>query len=454
MRFLNNRMGRITALLALGGGTALIAQGVQTGNVAGTVKDATTGKPISGATVILKTPQGDRQTTSDAQGTFRFGLLSPENAQLVISAHGHITASTNLRVNIGLTSTYDFTLKPIQETGAVVVVSAAESVIDPSETKTGENYALQDVNALPINNRTITSIASLTPGVSADSNGITIRGSQATQVQYLVDGADVMDPVTGGPAVRLNEEMLEEVQVVTGGASAEYGRFTGGVGNTTTKSGTNEFKGVARYDLTNLSWNAYNPLDRGAKGTYTFPNHTNTVQQYVFSGPIIKDHLFFVVGYRTTSPQTSTPQSTTGLDGTGNPIGIPNAATRSEERKDIKLDWQINENNRVFWQYNKTDSKRRNIDYPTMFGYGSTTVDTLSSQNDTFSYVTFGYLGQISSNLLLSARFNQKKETLGGLVPAMTFTAGQKSAPLLSCVYFTILSDKGWTAPNGSKAVC
>ncbi|HEX9011464.1 MAG TPA: hypothetical protein VF804_13930, partial [Holophagaceae bacterium] len=126
------------------------------------------------------------------------------------------------------------------------------------------------------------------------------------------------------------------------------------------------------------------------------------------------DHLFFVVGYRTTSPMTSLAQSTTGVDGTGNAIGIPNYATRAEERKDIKLDWQINTDNRVFWQYNKTESKRRNIDYPTSFGYASSTVESLSAQNDTFSYVTFGYLGQISSSLLLSARFNQKKETLGG----------------------------------------
>ncbi|MGQ0467956.1 MAG: ABC transporter substrate-binding protein [Sporichthyaceae bacterium] len=47
-----------------------------------------------------------------------------------------------------------------------------------------------------------------------------------------------------------------------------------------------------------------------------------------------------------------------------------------------------------------------------------------------------------------------KRETLGGLTPPITFSAGQKSAPLINCVYFTLLSDKGWTAVNGSKAVC
>ncbi len=46
------------------------------------------------------------------------------------------------------------------------------------------------------------------------------------------------------------------------------------------------------------------------------------------------------------------------------------------------------------------------------------------------------------------------KETLDGLTPPMTFKPGQKSAPLIRCVYFTLLSDKGWTATRGSTPVC
>lgn len=46
------------------------------------------------------------------------------------------------------------------------------------------------------------------------------------------------------------------------------------------------------------------------------------------------------------------------------------------------------------------------------------------------------------------------KETLGGLTPPFTFKPGQKSAPQIQCVYFTLLNDKGWTAPRGSKPVC
>ncbi|WLT31934.1 TonB-dependent receptor [Geothrix sp. PMB-07] len=408
MHLLNHRLGRLTALLA-SGGLMLVAQGVQTGSVIGTVKDSATGKFIPGATIVLKTPQGDKQTVSDLNGSFRFQQLPPNDAKLVISAPNHVSASILLRINIDKAAAYDVVLKPIQETGATVVVTAATAVAEPGDTKTGQNFALESVNSLPINNREIRAIASLTPGVSSDSNGITIRGSQATQVQFLVDGADVMDPVTGGPSVRLNEEMLEEVQVVTGGASAEYGRFTGGVVNTTTKSGTNEFSGVFRWDITNPGkWNALAPLQKPLAGA------NSTVQQYVVSGPVLKDRIFFVVGYRTTSPMTSTPNATTGVDGAGDGINKSFFATRVEERKDIKLDWQISTDHKVFWQYNKTESKRKNVDYATTFAGGSSGTEVLSSQNDTFSYVTFGYLGQITPSLYLNARFNHKKESLGG----------------------------------------
>ncbi len=46
------------------------------------------------------------------------------------------------------------------------------------------------------------------------------------------------------------------------------------------------------------------------------------------------------------------------------------------------------------------------------------------------------------------------KETLGGLTPPFTFSPGQKFSPQIECTYFTLLNDKGWTAPRGSKPVC
>ncbi len=412
MHLLNNRLGRITALIALGG-AALYSQGTQTGNIAGTVKDASTGKPIASARVVLTTPQGDRQTVTNPQGAFRFALLIPGPVTIKVSADGFIGASVTSRVNLGDTNVTDFPLKSTKAAGATVEVLATANNIDTTDAKTGQSFALETINDLPVQNRTIANIVSLAPGVSADANGLTIRGAQSTQVLYLVDGADVADPVTGGFAAQLNEDMLSDVQVLSGGVSAEYGRFTGGVVNTVTKSGSNEFSGIIRLTATDPAWNAYNPLGRGAAGNITFTDTHSIQQNLVVSGPIIKDKLFFVVGYRAQAPFAKSTAGQTTADpvfGGGKAYNL----TQTDDRKDIKLDWQITSDHKVFWQYNKTEIDQKGRDYGYFWGGGSTSLATLSNQPNTYSYYTVGYQGQLTPAMLLTAHYGYKKETLGG----------------------------------------
>lgn len=406
-------LSRFALLLALGGTPVLLAQGTQTGNLAGAVKEANTGKPIAGARVTLVTPQGERTTATNEKGEFRFPLLIPGPVTVRVSATGYIGASLVSRVGLGETNITDFPLKPMTEAAAVVTITATANNLDTVDAKTGQSFAMEKINDLPINVRSVTNIATLAPGVSADANGMTIRGAQSTQVLYLVDGADVADPVTGGFAAQLNEDMLSDVQVLSGGISAEYGRFTGGVVNAVTRSGTNEFSGVARLTVSNPSWNAYNPLGRGLAGNITFTNTHSVQQNFVISGPILKDRLFFVVGYRAQAPfARSTSSQTTADPAFGG--GIPYNATQTDERKDIKLDWQINSDHRVYWQYNKTQIDQTGRDYSAAFFGGSTSLATLSNQPNTFSYYTLGYTGQLASNMLLSLHYGYKKETLGG----------------------------------------
>ena len=394
-----------------------MAQGTQTGNIAGSVKDQATGNPIAGARVVLTTPQGDRTTVTNAQGTFRFALLIPGPVTLKVSADGFIGASLASRVLLGDTNTTEFPLKSVSAAQATVVVLATANNIDKTDARTGQSFTLDQINSLPINARTVTNIALLAPGISQEPNNnnqLTIRGAQSTQVLYLVDGADVADPVTGGFAAQLNEDMLSDVQVLSGGISAEYGRFTGGVVNTVTKSGSNEFSGgIIRLTVSDPAWNAYNPLGRGTAGNITFTDTHSVQQNLVISGPIIKDKLFFVVGYRAQAPfAASTSSQTTAPAAFGG--GIPYNATQTDDRKDIKLDWQINADHRVFWQDNKTEIDQTGRDYSAMFFGGSTSVATLSNQPNTYSYYTLGYQGQLTSSMLLSAHYGYKKETLGG----------------------------------------
>jgi hypothetical protein len=133
----------------------------------------------------------------------------------------------------------------------------------------------------------------------------------------------------------------------------------------------------------------------------------------VVSGPIIKDHLFFVVGYRAQSPfTTSTTSQTTAPPEYGG--GQHYNATRSDDRKDIKLDWQITPQYRIFAQYNKTEIDQTGRDYPTTFFNGSTSVATLSNQPNAFSYRAIGFQGQLMSNMSLDIHYGLKEQSLGG----------------------------------------
>lgn len=435
------------ALALVAGALPLSAQGTQTGNLAGTVKNAATGKGIPGASVVAKTPQGDRSVTTDPQGAFRFVQLIPGPVQLVVTAPGFQGAQISTRVNLGETNVTEFPLRAIADASTTVEVVATANNIDTTDAKDGKILSLEKINDLPINQRTVTNIASLAPGVSFDANGLTIRGAQNTQVLYLVDGADVADPVTGGFAAQLNEDMLSDVQVLSGGISAEYGRFTGGVVNTITRSGSNEFSGVVRFTVSNPNWNAYNPLNRGLAGTTTFKDTHNVQQNYVFSGPIIKDRLFFVAGFRTQAPfARSTSAQTTADPAYGG--GIPYQNTQTDERKDLKLDWQITPTQRVFWQYNKTQIDVTGIDYTGAFLGGSTSLATLSNQPNSFSYYTLGYQGQLSGDMVLDLHYGHKKETLGGEGGG---GQGPRDHPLMIDLNTFYAYDNGFFGPDGDS---
>ncbi|HEX9009006.1 MAG TPA: TonB-dependent receptor [Holophagaceae bacterium] len=402
-------------MLCLIAGSTLQAQSTLTGNLTGTIRETETGKPIAGARVVAHTPQGDRTTRSDAQGTFRFALMIPGPVTLSVTADGYLGGSLATRVPLGGTNVTDFPLKPVAEASRTVTVVATANNIDTADARIGDNFAMSSINDLPIpaTARTVTNIAALSPGVSADANGMTVRGAQSTQVLYLVDGADVADPVTGGFGAALNEDMLSEVQVLSGGISAEYGRFTGGVVQAVTKSGSNDFTGILRLSISDPDWNAYNPLDRGPSGAIRFTDTHSVQQNIVISGPILRDRLFFVVGYRAQAPfaRSQSLQTTAPPDWGG---GLPYRFTQTDDRKDIKIDWQITPSHRVFWQYNKTEIDQAGRDYANAFLGGSTSLATLSNQPNTFSYYTLGYQGQLKDNMLLELHYSHKKETLGG----------------------------------------
>ena len=101
---------------------------------------------------------------------------------------------------------------------------------------------------------------------------------------FLVDGVDVNDNVFGQPNGLFIEEGIQEVQVLTSGIGAEYGRFGGGVVNVVTRSGGNLFSGAFRTNLTNAAWSTETPFER-AKGT-TRASKLSPTYEAIAGGPV------------------------------------------------------------------------------------------------------------------------------------------------------------------------
>jgi hypothetical protein len=165
------------------------------------------------------------------------------------------------------------------------------------------------VEELPLNGRNVLNLAAISPGVvlqgSADGNltgknvfsagNFQVGGGTANQSATYLDGVPVN--ITYGNIVALvpTQDAVSEFRVQTNNNTAEYGRFTGGVINLTSKSGTNDFHGDAYEFLRNRELNAAN-FFANKTGAGRAPFVQNQFGANV-GGPILKDKLFFFFSY-------------------------------------------------------------------------------------------------------------------------------------------------------------
>lgn len=224
----------------------VLAQGPQTGSIAGTIRD-TTGAALVGAAVTLSGPNligGDRKITSDARGAYRFVALPLGLYEVTAEAPRFKTVRRgDLRVPIGGTITLDVELE-LGSLGEIVEVTATRGTIDrlSAAAPTYVDEAL--LQNLPVR-RDLSSVINLTPGVTA---GVAFGGTQGSNAVF-VDGVNMTEPSFGGRSESFNTNWLQEVQVVALGASAEHGGTSGATVNAVLRSGSNRLSGLARFLL-------------------------------------------------------------------------------------------------------------------------------------------------------------------------------------------------------------
>jgi hypothetical protein len=296
-------------LLALA--APVFAQGEQAGAVRGRLTSSD-GVALPGVTVSATSPslQGTRSVVADVNGVYSIPGLPAGDYTVRLELSGFATVDRRVSVPLGSAIVVDQALAPAAVNETIDVTATVSPVATPAGAF---NVRGDAARMLPIG-RTPFFLAELAPGLTDNTpnqNQVTIGGGFAYDNKFLVDGVDVNDNVFGQPNGLFIEEGIQEVQVLTSGISAEYGRFAGGVINVITRSGGNMFAGAFRTNLTNASWSAETPLER-TKGTKRASKLSPTYEA-IAGGPVVKDRLWYFGGARVERTTTSNLLPQTGF---------------------------------------------------------------------------------------------------------------------------------------------
>ena len=204
----------------------------------------------------------------------------------------------------------NFTLAPASVTQAIEV-SASEVAVETSNPTLGQVITSQQVADLPLNGRDFVQLATLTPGVTQETNpqsffnggpssevsargtySLSVGGSRAQSTDWLLDGNDNNELTAGGISILPSIDAIQEFKVLTYNYSAEYGTRAGPTVLLTTKAGTNEFHGSVFEFFRNTKLDA-SSFFASSKEQFNLNQFGGT-----FGGPIQKDKTYFFVDYQ------------------------------------------------------------------------------------------------------------------------------------------------------------
>jgi hypothetical protein len=383
------------------------AQGT-TGALTGTVSQA--GSNLPGVTVTISSPtlQGTRTTVTNENGDYNFSAIPPGTYKVTYSLSGLTDVVKIAQVNLVETTRLDADMKMSAVAAAITVTANQATVMETPQVET--NYKQETINRLPMA-RNPTAQANLTPGVTAGVNGPTISGAMSYDNLYLVNGAVVNENLRGQTHALYIEDAIQETTVLTGGVSAEFGRFTGGVISAVTKSGGNDFSGSVRDTLDNPKWTE--------KSFATQPDpvdHTNNTYEETLGGRIIRDRLWFFVAGR--QAKTSAARTLSAISTLPNPtIGAYTIST-SQPRQEYKLTANLTQKHSVVGSYLTNNVK---ADKNCQVGcLDLRTLNTAGVENPN-SFKTLHYNGVITNNFLVEGDWAKKYFAFvgfGGSTPA------------------------------------
>lgn len=287
-----------------------VVQAAESGAIRGTVTDGA-GLALPGAQVVLDGPNmaGQLATTTMDDGTFRLIGVPPGVHDLTVVKDGFTPLKYLVVVRLDETAFVPVTLVTSADGNAVEVdvVDAALPVIDATRSSVSTQLDSDFLQNVPVG-RSFQAVTQVVPGVSGrvdTQNGgpgtgnPSVRGEGQYGNNYLLDGISTRDPATKTFGSDVNFDVIQEVQVYTDGAPAEFGQATGMLVNVVTKDGGDEhFGSLAYYGNTDAAGGTYLILDLETGEEVPTEKRDFFTQELSLAvgGPLVKEKLWYMVG--------------------------------------------------------------------------------------------------------------------------------------------------------------
>ena len=419
---------------------------ITTGTIQGTVSDDN-GAAIPGASVEVKNTETNfvRTVSTDDQGRFIVLQLPPGKYTVTVTKSGFATLiAENAELTVGRALNLPLTVKVSQVQETVTVT--ATPTVDTTKTESSTTLNELAVSTTPILGRKFEDLLTLTPGVSVvqgpDGDEITFAGQRGVFNNVSLDGGDYNNGFFGEQlggqraAIDITLEDVKEFQVVATGANAEFGRTAGGVINVITKSGTNAIHGSAFY-FQRLEGLTANTSDGKPLTDFHREQFGGTI-----GGPIKKDKAFYFFAFEGIRENLTRGNLSDPIGDTPCPVSAPTiganealinanadcqrlalinffrASRNQEEGLPVdhpiknyavlgKVDWELNNANKLALSYNFDYSKNTNqtFDVPT-YGNSANGIEGPSKIN----VVNFNWITTVSPTKVNEAHFSYSRE--------------------------------------------
>jgi hypothetical protein len=219
----------LTIAVIVFGSLSLLMAG-STGKIRGVVTSQN-GEPLIGVNVLLEGTYLGAST--DQTGSYQILNIPPGKYTLIFNMIGHkpvrfeqvaVSADLSTEINAVLAET-------VLDLGQEVVVVAQKPIVQKDLTSTEANISKELLEVLPVSN--ISDVLNLQAGM-IDGH---LRGGRTGEINYMIDGISINDAFAGSPVMVVENNIVQELKVISGTFNAEYGQAQSGIVDINTRDG-------------------------------------------------------------------------------------------------------------------------------------------------------------------------------------------------------------------------